>query len=268
MPPPLDVLSGGIVAAAFGIYRLATVGLLLLATLSLVHRWRRGDDGVRRQVAWVAAAAVTTVAGVVLTLLMGVEPSVATRLLLPCIPLAAGVAILQRPLYDVRETAARGLLYGTISGLLVAGCLLVAVTAGRLAGGTLVAVVTSAAVGLGCDTLRRQLQSRLNVLLLGDTDISALAGRLGSAPPGEPEALLSELTAQLAGQLDRPYVGVEHVGAPGQVSVASISRVTGDVDRIPLVHAGDRVGTLRSPGRRCDGWRWGSAAPSGHSCRM
>ena len=251
--PPLEVLSGGTVSAAFGTYRLATTGLLFLAALSLVHRWRRGDEEVRRQVTWVAAAAVTTVGGVVLALLMGAEPSAATRFLLPCIPLAAGVAILQRRLYDVRETAARALLYGTISGLLVAGCLLVAVTAGRLAGGTLVAVVTSAAVVLGCDTVRRRLQSRLNVLLLGDTDISALAGRIGTAAPGKPEALLSELTAHLAGQLDRSYVGVEYAGAHGQASVASAGRRTGDVERIPLVHAGDRVGTLLLAR---PAWRW------------
>ena len=242
--PPVQLLPVESASELFAVYQAASLVLMAFAALSLVQRWRSGDDVLRRQVAWVAAGAVVTVVAVLFTFPLGVEPSTATRLLLPCIPLAAGVAMLQRRLYDIEGSAARTLLYGTVSGLLLVGCLLAALTSGRLVGGTLVAVGVAASVVLVLEPLRRRLQTRLNALLLGSPDLPSLAGGLCSPRSGDSAELLRQLTAQLAAQLGCSYVAVEFDEERPGTLVGDERSSVGRADRVPLVHGGERVGTL------------------------
>lgn len=245
VPPPLALLSSEAVSPAFGAYRVASLVLLAVAALSLVARWRCGGPATRLQVGWVGGAAVVTVCAVLLTFPLGVEPSTATRLLLPAIPVAAGVAVLQGRLYEVDAAAPRTLLYGTVSVLLAASLLVLAVSAGRLLDGPLSAVGVTAGVLLAGEVVRRRLQRRLDASLLGDPDLPALAQRLTSLVPGEARGLLQELCAQLAVQLGRAHVAVEQVGADGGSGLSAVGSETGHhLDRIPLLHAGEQVGTL------------------------
>jgi two-component system NarL family sensor kinase len=259
VPAPVSLLPAHIVSPAFAAYRFASLVLLVLAALSLVLRWRCGGAETRRQVAWVAAAAVATVSAVVLTLPLGVAPSTATRLLLPCIPLAAGVAILQRRLYEVDRAAPRTVVYGTVSALLTAAFVLAVLSAGRLAGTPLGAASLMAAVLLTADPLRRRLQRRLDVLLLGDPDLPALARRLAACQPQEPDDLLRQLAGQLRSQLGRAYVAIEPADVTSWSSRAHAGTATGPLERIPLVHQGEGIGTMvlaRSP------LRWARRAQS------
>lgn len=250
VPPLVSLLGPGPAAAVFAVYRIVALGLLVLAALSLVTRCRGAGMETRRAVMWVAGAGFATVAAVLLSFPVGVDPSTATRVLLPCIPVAAGVAVLQGRLYEPQSPAPRTLVYGMISALLIAGLLVLALGGGRLAGGTVVGLAVTAAVLLAGDPVRRRLQRRLDVLLLGDPDLPSLAQRLSAPVPGEPAELLRELAEQLAAQLGRTYVGIEHEAADGSRSCTDTGAAPVDIERVALVHAGEPLGTLllaRSP---------------------
>ena len=73
----------------------------------------------------------------------------------------------------------------------------------------------------------------------------ALAQGLTALVPGEAHGLLQGLCAQLAVQLGRAHVAVEEVGADEPSGPSSVGSVTGHhLEQMPLLHAGEQVGTL------------------------
>jgi hypothetical protein len=127
---PWDLLDPGVPARnPFGIESLRDIGVgvpafiivigvptVLLSALSLVLRFRRSRGEERQQIKWFVYAGVLSV-GVVLV------PSGASSLLqllvLPLLPVAAGVAILRYRLYNIDLIINRTLVYGTLTATLV-----------------------------------------------------------------------------------------------------------------------------------------------------
>jgi hypothetical protein len=97
------------------------------AVLSLVVRFRRSRGVERQQLKWFVYAAAVTLAGVLVIELVPIpEGSVADDLLavvglvvVPSIPVAAGIAILRYRLYEIDRIVNRTLVYGLLSALLV-----------------------------------------------------------------------------------------------------------------------------------------------------
>jgi hypothetical protein len=128
---PWDLLDPGIPARnPFGVEGLREIGVavptpifvigiptVLLSLLSLVLRFRRSRGEERQQLKWFVYAGVLSV-GVVLV------PSGASSLLqllvLPLLPVAAGIAILRYRLYNIDLIINRTLVYGTLTASLVA----------------------------------------------------------------------------------------------------------------------------------------------------
>jgi hypothetical protein len=128
---PWDLLDPGIPARnPFGVEGLREIGVavptpifvigiptVLLSLLSLVLRFRRSRGEERQQLKWFVYAGVLSV-GVVLV------PSGASSLLqllvLPLLPVAAGVAVLRYRLYNIDLIINRTLVYGTLTASLVA----------------------------------------------------------------------------------------------------------------------------------------------------
>ncbi len=128
---PWDLLDPGIPARnPFGVEGLREIGVaiptpifvigiptVLLSLLSLVLRFRRSRGEERQQLKWFVYAGVLSV-GVVLV------PSEASALLqllvLPLLPVAAGIAILRYRLYNIDLIINRTLVYGTLTVSLVA----------------------------------------------------------------------------------------------------------------------------------------------------
>ena len=109
---------------------------LIVATMSVVVRFRRGSSLERRQIAVLGAAAALVVVGLVtmpLTspdLIPGGRVSAptyfATTIVLTSIPVAIGIAIVRYRLYDIDRIVKRTLVYGVVSAVL-AGAYVVAV---------------------------------------------------------------------------------------------------------------------------------------------
>jgi signal transduction histidine kinase len=176
----------------------------------------------------------------------------AVAALLSLTVLAAGmaVAILRHRLYGLDVFVDRAFV---LSGLtVVLGGLYVAAVlgVGHLLGEDVrlgVALPATIVVAIAFQPLRERLQRGVNRLLHGQRDepyaaISKLGRRLGEAMA--PDEVLPVMVATIADTLRLPYAAVELSQAHGSPVVAHGTPAAGVALRLPLVHAGERVGTL------------------------
>jgi signal transduction histidine kinase len=146
--------------------------VLLAAAAAIVFRFRRAKDGPRRQLRWMAFAAIpfpVLVVGafVAASLDNQVLHAIMAGGFLAIIPIAAGLAIEQDHLYDADRLLSRGLTYGLLTALVV-GCYAVVVvfvgdSLGDLGGSSQVpaVVATLAAISVAMP-LRRWLQDGID----------------------------------------------------------------------------------------------------------
>jgi signal transduction histidine kinase len=176
--------------------------------------------------------------------------AVAALTSLSILALTMGVAILRHRLYGLDVYVDRALvLSGTtlvLGGLYVGAVVL----AGRLLGQDVhlgVALPATALVAIAFHPLRDRLQRSVNRLLHGQRDepyaaMSQLGRRLGDAI--EPAQVLPVMAETIADALRLPYVAVELAGRSVAPTAAYGAPAAGVALRLPLVHAGERVGTL------------------------
>jgi hypothetical protein len=127
---PWDLLDPGVPARnPFGIEGLRDLGVavatpvfvigiptMVLSVASLVLRFRRSRGEERQQLKWFVYAGVLSVGAI---LLPSVASSLLQLLILPLLPVAAGIAILRYRLYDIDLIINRTLVYGALTALLV-----------------------------------------------------------------------------------------------------------------------------------------------------
>jgi hypothetical protein len=126
-PAPLDRRAAGIDSPTglpdsmqLGADALALAGLascvvaLVIAITGLVHRWRIGDNLRHQQLLWLALAFALPVLFMPLIATEIAQPWMFALVTLPA-PVAVGVAILQRRLYDVQWAVSSALTYATLS---------------------------------------------------------------------------------------------------------------------------------------------------------
>jgi signal transduction histidine kinase len=162
-----------------------------------------------------------------------------------------GVAILRHRLYGLDVYVDRALVLSIttlVLGVLYVGAV---VLAGRLLGQDVhlgVALPATALVAIAFHPLRDRLQRSVNRLLHGQRDepyaaMSQLGRRLGDAI--EPAQVLPVMAETIADALRLPYVAVELAGdATAPAAAVHGTPAAGVALRLPLVHAGERVGTL------------------------
>jgi uncharacterized membrane protein len=90
---------------------------MLLSVASLVLRFRRSRGEERQQLKWFVYAGVLSVGAI---LLPSAASSLLQLLVLPLLPVAAGIAILRYRLYDIDIVINRTLVYGALTAMLVA----------------------------------------------------------------------------------------------------------------------------------------------------
>ncbi len=191
---------------------------MLLGVAALLVRYRRGDETVRRQLLWLLGAAGTILAAVLPWSLLSGTP-IAVLFAIPLLPAAIAVAILRHGLLDIRLVLARGLSYGLLSGLVLAGY---AVLVLALSG-----VASALVVALLAFPLRARLQRSVERLLYGERDPLRVAARVGGR------------LIDLAGTLDEvraamrlPWValdvGAETIAAAGEPSGQTVRRPLSD----------------------------------------
>ncbi|MCT9929791.1 sensor histidine kinase [Planotetraspora sp. A-T 1434] len=208
------------------------------ALASLVIRYRRSDERMRRRLQWVVAGALLTVSMLGLALLV---PWGAPIVALACVPLPAGVAVavVAHRLWDLDLLLSRALAFGAVSVLLLAGYALTAFTVGGVLGAGASAILVAFAV----HPLYLRASTAANRLVYGDRDDPARAlRRLGArlSDAGAPGDLLERMAAEVGRVLRVHYVAVEDHG----VVVASWGASGEAGERVLLHHQGHEVGTL------------------------
>ncbi len=170
-PLEVDALQGPLVLMRLvGIVALHIV--LIAAAGSMIVRFRAARGAERRQLRWLALAAVPFPIFVVGAFVAAVLDH---QLLLAwlaagfvaVIPIAAGLAIAQHGLYDVDRVLSRGLTYGLLSALVVASYAIVVVFVGEALGGAVessqaaAVIATLAAISIALPA-RRYIQDSLD----------------------------------------------------------------------------------------------------------
>ncbi|HKP99121.1 MAG TPA: hypothetical protein VJ735_02230 [Actinomycetes bacterium] len=167
-PLDLGALDGGLLAAYLAAFAVA-ITTTLMATASLVVRFRRARGVERQQLRWVAL-------GTVLVALLAVVHLTALALgayalaplaggLNPAILSAAiGAAILRYRLYDLDRIVSRTLAYGLLTLLLAGGYAVVALGLGQLLGqdSSLAVAGATLAVAGAFQPLRRRIQAAVD----------------------------------------------------------------------------------------------------------
>ncbi|MFI5914099.1 sensor histidine kinase [Dactylosporangium sp. NPDC051541] len=178
---PADTLSGklgvrGYPAAASsdltvfaGVTSVLGFGVYGAAVLSLVLRYRRGDERVRRQLLWLLLAALVMVTTFVVSDVLRVE-GWWSIFVVALVPIAISVAVLRHQLLDIRLVISRSVLYLLLTTAVVAGYALLvtgldAVVRREVGLGS--SVLATLVVAAGFNPVRVWLQHRLDRVFYG-----------------------------------------------------------------------------------------------------
>ncbi len=233
-------------------------GLMVLAAISLVLRYRRSGTMVRQQLKWFAyAAALMPLAGV-LGQFNGLGFDVLLYLTVATLPVSIAIAILRHGLYDINRLIHRTLVYGTLTTLIL---LLYGLLVGGV--GTLVPprdqrLLSLLAIGLAAvlfQPLRERLQRAVNRLMYGERDdpyavLTRLGKHLESALT--PTAGLQRVVETVARALKLPHVAIALREGERFKTVASFGSPGAAPLTLPLTHREEIIGQLictpRAPG--------------------
>jgi signal transduction histidine kinase len=217
-----------------------------VAITGLVHRWRQGGDFLRQQLLWFCAAFA-----IPFLFIPFIATDLATQWMFALVtlpvPVAVGVALFQRRLYDVQLVVSRGLTYAALS-VTVAG--LYALTVGGVGallqerGAEWLPWVAAGVVAVTFAPLRNTLQQGVNRLTYGQwsqpADVLAATGRRLADATDVP-GLLHALTTELGTGLGLAYVEITDLH--GRVLAAHGDRA--ETEELKLTAYGTPVGALR-----------------------
>jgi signal transduction histidine kinase len=240
--------------------RISLAGLWALANLlgamvyaatvaSLVIRYRRGDETLRRQLLWLVLAVVAVVVVNAQRWLTGTGP-ILLLLALPLIPASITIAMLRHQLLDIRLVVSRVVLYGGLT----AG--VVGVYAALLAGFDLVLrgadahILVTLLVALAFNPVRIRAQRLVDQAFYGARRDPVRAVSQVGERIAEPDAQgstadddLGAAVAELREALRLPFAAVRSAGPSGRELVASGSPPE-TLQRLPLTFRRTHVGDL------------------------
>ena len=239
LTPVADVLALGSLAAV--------AAALVVAIAGLIHRWRTGDKLLRQQLGTYLAAFAAPLVLLPFVPTTFVEPWMFALVSLP-VPVAVGVALFQRRLYDVQlvvhrtvsfvalSVAVAGLYAGVVGGV---GALL------EDRGAAWLPWVAAGVIAVAFAPLRNALQLAVNRMVYGQwsqpADVLAATGRR-LADAADVPVLLQTLADEVAEGLRLSCVQI--VDANGQ-TLASHGPPAVAEDELPLTAYGQIVGVLR-----------------------
>ena len=152
-------------------FTLSFVAASLLAIVSLIVRFRRGDERERQQIKWLLAAVSVLFVSLLLQLFF---PPLQNGPLLPLaaatLPISIGIAILRYRLYDIDLIINKALVYGGLAAVITAVYVLLVVGIGAMIGSNqrfLLSLVATAIIALAFQPLRQRAQHLANRFVYG-----------------------------------------------------------------------------------------------------
>ncbi|HZC12887.1 MAG TPA: histidine kinase dimerization/phosphoacceptor domain-containing protein, partial [Thermoleophilaceae bacterium] len=233
------------------------VGLMLACALSLRVRFRRADEEGRRQLKWLALAALAVPGTVILSwggfLLLGTHDlaGVGLAVLYTAVPAATAIAILRHNLYDVDRALSTGVTYTAVTVALLAVFTTVSFAGGVLLGrdSAAAAAGATALTALAIAPTRRRLQRvvdrRLYPLRQAALDAIERLGRSVAVGEARPEQLQAVLRVALKDPALR--VGVLVPGGHGLLDPAG-EPLSLDATATPVTVHGQEIGAIASGG--------------------
>jgi signal transduction histidine kinase len=241
--------------------------------VSLVVRYRRGDDREREQLKWLLAAVVVLLLAVLLQL---VANALSGWPLIPVaaafLPIAIGIAVLRYRLYDIDLIINKALVYGSLAVLITAAYLLVVIGIGALVGSRhelLLSILTTVVVAVSFQPVRQRTQRLANRLVYGRRStpyetLSQFSDHLSESV--SQDALLEQMAGVLAqgtgAERAEVWVRVGSSLVLGSASPANGTRSTSlpmrngtlpEMERdafVPVMHQGELLGALTVVKRR------------------
>ena len=221
------------------------------AALSLILRYVRGDDRVRRQMLWLVLAVAVVLLAWTVSDLLGVQTPL-SLFAIALIPIAIMIAVLRYQLLDIRLVVSRFALYLLLSALVIAGYLGLitlldrALAESRTAEQSAVVVLLLAIV---FNPLRLWLQRRIDRLFYGSRQdparaVAEVGSRLGQHASGSTG--LEGALAALCETLRVPAAAIRVNGT----ALATVGELSGDPYVAPLRRGTTQVGELLITPRR------------------
>lgn len=223
--------------------------VLVVALASLVARYRRGDDQLRRQLLWLVLAVLVMVVALAVWGPGGDGPLVLILLCIAAVPAAMTIAVLRHHLLDIRLAVSRAVLYGLLTAAAVGAYLGLVTVADALLrsdmgpgdigpGSPLLATLL---IAVGFNPVRVRLQRVVDRALYGDRAdpvraVSRLGARLASHAGTDP----ADGPAVVRDALRLPYAALRS----GGVEQAADGEPTERVETVALVYRGEQVGEL------------------------
>ena len=254
-------------------YFSATVVALnsIIATASLIVRWRRGTPLLRRQIVGFAAVTVVMIAVSLITrsavstsyavlpnqqpIPIG-QPIALFALWPPAVVVSIAIAVLQYHLYDIRLVIRRVVVYGGLTIALTAIFVgvyfaVLAALSGQIVGVRYrwVAVAVATAAVLAAEPIRRRIQVRLERRFLGERGdpLGVLARLHATLSNGDEDenTVYATITRAVAQAVRSPSVALALHRGP-QIETVSVTGAEQDAPlELPLIYRGERLGEMR-----------------------
>ncbi|MFI6279676.1 histidine kinase [Streptomyces sp. NPDC050988] len=252
----------GIAALSFAVTHVGAVSVLmvlfpfLLSIASMLVRYRSSTGLVRRQLKWVAWAALVSVCLVTvhIVLLDGPAESLAMDAVPALLGMAIAIAITRHNLFNIDRLLSNTLMYAGLTAA-VAGLYIGTVSAFGLllrhSASGLAPLLATGVVAVLLQPLRAVLQRLVSRFVYGLRDdpytaLATLGRRLETT--SAPKDVLPEAAATVAEALRLSYVAVELDGrstrGPYRTRVATYGTEVEHPLRLALVHQGEEIGAL------------------------
>ena len=211
--------------------------------VSLVLRYRRGDERTRRQLLWLLVAVVVSVTAFVVSDVLALD-SWFSIFVIATIPASVAIAVLRYELLDIRIVVSRSLLYVALTaGVVGAYVLVVALIDGvvRRDEGLRASLIATLLIAIAFNPVRVWLQRRLDAVFYGARrDPVRLVAEVGASLEGVPRDDLSGVLEVLCRAMRFPSAVI--------VAQGKEVAVHGDPpalrQSVPLRHRGEVVGEL------------------------
>ncbi|HET9588542.1 MAG TPA: ATP-binding protein [Anaerolineales bacterium] len=253
------------------ILTILSLGILFALVYIPIYRYRHvSTPEQRQQTRWVVYGfclvfLVFLISGIPWTIALNLPPGSLVPWWLPVseslwflgtaiLPVTLTVAVMRYRLYDIDFLINRTLVYGALSGSVIAIYVLIVGVVGTLMqaqGNLLITLLATGLIAVLFQPLRERLQRRVNRLIYGERDdpieaLSRLGKQMETALPSD--QVLPALVRTIAHTLRLPFVGITLKGQ----QVTAFGQQTAEPVAFPLTFQGETTGELlaspRNPG--------------------